>query len=90
MAEVKEVVEYTIPASPEEILSWKGLKVTKAVLKLLKEEQRDYEYRAGAGETLGLNIEQSTARLVGFCDGLKFAQDLMSAKFLSEVEEDDE
>jgi hypothetical protein len=84
------IPEYTIVAPKEAIISWKKDPITRQILELVSMERMKSCVRVGEGETLGDDIVQSTARAVGYIEGLEFLENLVDTKFVVENTEDDE
>ena len=82
------IPEYEIIAPHEALISWKNNKVTQQVAAILAEEKDTSYQRVGNGETLGDNVIQDTARAVGYVEGLQFAVELLSLKFVVATAED--
>src|SRR3990167_7859593 len=88
MKVTNSIPEYQIIAPKEAIISWKNDKISKQVLEIVSQEQMLSGVRIGAGETLGENIIQDTARAVGYVEGLEFLARIMDiANFIEDAYE---
>lgn len=62
--------------SYSQVLEWREHPVTRQQIRLIQEiHQRDLTHLA-KGYTLGTNVDQNTARLVGFLEALQVVLDL--------------
>jgi len=82
------IPEYEIIAPHEALINWKHNKVTQQIKDILATELAYSGTRIGRGETLGDDVAQATARVVGYVEGLQFAVDLLAMKMVVETRED--
>lgn len=88
MSVTQEIPEYEIVAPNEALINWKLNQVTQQVKAILAAELDNSGRRIGRGETLGENVVQDTARVVGYVEGLQFAVDLLALQMVVETKED--
>lgn len=84
------VPEYRIIAPHESIVAWKNDPVTQQMLEIVAAEKIESAIRMGAGETLGEEIVQNTARGVGYIEGLGFIENLLELSMIVENKEDED
>jgi len=82
------IPEYEIVAPKEAVIAWKHDRVTQQIIQIVSQEIEGSADRMGAGETLGEDIIQATARVVGYIEGLKFLENIMEAINFVEDKED--
>lgn len=84
---VTQESEFIVPGCTlEEVRFWKHDKVTQGILHIISNERADYTERMAAGQTLGEDVAQATARVVGVLMGLDFLKELLEAKFTDDPE----
>ena len=90
MIVTEAIPEYQIIAPKEALIAWRNDPITKQILDIVATEEINSSVRVGKGETLGENIEQDTARAVGYIEGIGFLADLLETKFIIEDKEDED
>lgn len=70
-----------VDVTADDVNLWKRDKVTQGILKLIISISEEFSQRLATGETLGKNVEQATARVVGAITGLGILQEIIEARF---------